>query len=673
MALTKSFIHSRFQPPQGSIGLPTQDACAYSVKRSALAAFSRYPALQAERDDGYYSPRISLEPFLTATLRDIILQVKENADIVQVIGQYVPLKKAGARYLGLCPFHHDRSPSMNVTPQMGIYKCFACGAGGDVLKFVQEYEKLDFIDALKIVAQKAGVAIPEHIGFAKDDEDKGKASQALAANQLACQLYQEELAANPEILAYVAKRGINDETRKHFQLGYAPQSPEKLLKKAAAKGLPNQAFIDAGIMGEAAGGRLYDRFSGRLIFPIWNMSGHVIGFGGRILTPEGAPKDVHAPKYVNSPESPFYHKSKVLYGLNFARNGMDKIQEAVIVEGYMDLLALWQAGIRNAVAVSGTALTKDHVQILSRFAKKIFMFLDGDEPGRKAVRRSLEPLLAQGLEVKVPVLPSPEDPDSFTRKHGGEKVKELFGQSEDIVGFLLRSSAKPVDAMSPEEKENLLKDCLNLLQLMPSPNVRDQYLDELRKKVSLKSIRVAVAKPVYQQPGSTAAPLSKASDAGVEKADMVAVFSGAIPGGRPRDEALAEWQLLQLLISSPTVCIEALVSVKLEWLQVDIVRDLVDHLLAFVEENGSFAIKEFLARLSQEQQDTVGGMRMLEGMDAEQERKHFSGILFALELRHLQMRQKQIAQEKDPSKYAEMIGNQKRIQELQSKSKGGAL
>ncbi|MDB5105292.1 MAG: primase [Fibrobacteres bacterium] len=646
--------------------MPTQGACRYSVQGSSTLKFPHFPTLRDECQDGYYSAGTELEPFLTATLRDIILQVKENADIVQIIGQYVPLKKAGARYLGLCPFHHDRSPSMNVTPQMGIYKCFACGAGGDILKFVQEYEKLDFIDALRIVAAKAGIPIPEHIGFAKDDEDKGKASQALAANQLACQLYQEELAGNPEILAYVAKRGINDETRKHFQLGLAPQTPEKLLKKAAAKGLPNQAFIDAGIMGEAAGGRLYDRFSGRLIFPIWNMSGHVIGFGGRILTPEGAPKDPHSPKYVNSPESPFYHKSKVLYGLNFARNPMDKAGEAVIVEGYMDLLALWQAGIRNAVAVSGTALTKDHVQILSRFSKKVFMFLDGDEPGRKAVRRSLEPLLAQGLEVKIPVLPSPEDPDSFTRKHGGEKVKELFAQSEDIVAFLLRSAAKPVDAMSPEEKESLLQDCLALLQLMPSPNVRDQYVTELSKKLSLKTMNVKVARPAFPGSANAAAPLSKAADAGVEKADMVAVFSGAIPGGRPRDEALAEWQLLQLLISSPPVCIAALDSVKLEWLQVDVVRDLVDHLLAFVEERGSFAIKEFLDRLSQDQQDTVGGVRLLEGMDAEQERKHFTGILFALELRHLQ---KRMTLEKDLTKY---VGIQRRIRELQSKSKGGA-
>jgi DNA primase catalytic core len=605
---------------------------------------------------------------VTSTLRDIILQVKENADIVGIIGQYVPLKKAGSRYVGLCPFHHDRSPSMNVTPQMGIYKCFACGAGGDVLKFVQEYEKLDFLDALKIVASRAGVNIPEHIAFSKDDADKGKSSQALAANQLACQLYQEELAASPEVLEYLAKRGISEETRKQFQLGLAPATPEKLLKRAAAKGIPDQAFMDAGILGETQGGRRYDRFGGRLIFPIWNLSGHVIGFGGRILAAEGAPKDVHQPKYVNSPESAFYHKSKVLYGLNFARNPMDKAGEAVIVEGYMDLLALWQAGIRNVVAVSGTALTKEHVHILGRFCRKAYLFLDGDEPGRKAVRRSLEPLLAQGIEVRVPVLPSPEDPDSFTRKFGGDKVRELFAQGEDIVAFLLRSAHKPVDAMSPEEKDGLLQECLGLLQAMPSPIVREQHLEELRKKLGLKAIRVQVARPSSRDArDGQGAPRAIAADGGEERADLVAVFAGPIPGGRPREEAFAEWQMLQALVSSPALAPSALDTLRLEWFQVDMVRDLVDHFLAYVEEAGVFAIKDFAGRLTQAQQEALGALRIAEGMDPAMEQKHFQDLSYALELRWLQRQAHRTAREKDMEKHIEF---KKRIRELQSKAKG---
>ncbi len=600
---------------------------------------------------------------MQSSLRDLILQVKENADIVQIIGQYVSLKKAGARYLGLCPFHHDRSPSMNVTPQMGIYKCFACGAGGDVLKFVQEYEKLDFIDALRAVASRAGITIPEHLHFSKDEADKGKSSQALAANQLACRHYQEELEANPEILAYVASRGINDSTRKHFQLGLSPSTPDKLLKLAAAKNLPVQAFIDAGILGEATGGRVYDRFSGRLIFPIWNMSGHVIGFGGRVLPQKDPAIPVHPAKYVNSPESAFYHKSKVLYGLNFSRNAIDKQGEVVIVEGYMDMLALWQAGIHNAVAVSGTALTKDHVQILARFARKAYMFLDGDDAGRKAVRRSLEPLLAMGIEVKIPVLPAEEDPDSFTRKFGAEKVQELFSRSEDIIGFLLRSEAKTVDSMSPEEKDQLLKDCMALLQTMPSPMVRDQYLEEVRKKLGLKNIRMQMPRSV----APTTQVVASAAGQGTEKTDMIAVFAGAIPGGRPKDEALAEWQLLQLLLSSGQACALALEHLKLEWLSIETVRNLTDHLLAFVEENGGLDVKAFLDRLSNDDQGTIAGMRLIDGMDEAQEKKHFSGILFALEIRALQ---RQKTMEKDLIKYADIV---KRLNELQSKPKGGSL
>ena len=634
MGVTKISIH--FRPRVGGIGLPARVAGAYEAERP-----------------------------LTSTLRDIILQVKENADIAQIVGQYVPLKKAGSRYLGLCPFHHDRSPSLNVTPQMGIYKCFACGAGGDVLKFVQEYEKLDFLDALKLVAARAGVDIPEHIAFSKDEADKGKASQALAANQLACQLYQEELAVHPEVLEYLAKRGISEETRKHFQLGYAPATPEKLLKRAAAKGVPNEALMDAGILGEAAGGRMYDRFGGRLIFPIWNLSGHVIGFGGRILAAEGAPKDAHAPKYVNSPESAFYHKSKVLYGLNFARNPMDKVGEAVIVEGYMDLLALWQAGIRNVVAVSGTALTKEHVHILARFCRKAYLFLDGDEPGRKAVRRSLEPLLSQGIEVRVPVLPSPEDPDSFTRKFGGDKVRELFARGEDVVAFLLRSENKPVDAMSPEEKDGFLKDCLGLLQVMPSPLVREQYLDELRKKLGLKSIRVQVARPARAEQG---APAAVSADAGADRADLVAVFAGPVPGGRPREEALPEWQLLQSLISSPAIALAAVRSgLDLSWFQVEAVRGLVDHVLAFVEETGGFVLKDLVERLPHGEREALASLRIAAGVDPEQERKHFQDLTRALELRWLRKQSERLILERNLAAQQDIL---KRIRELQTKGKG---
>lgn len=591
---------------------------------------------------------------MPATLRDIIIQVKENADIVQIIGQYVPLKRAGARYLGLCPFHHDRSPSLNVTPQMGIYKCFACGAGGDVLKFVQEYEKLDFIDALKSVAARAGVAIPEHLAFSKDEGDRGKAALTLAANQLACRLYQEELEADAATLAYLESRGVTPESRRHFQLGLAPQSPDKLLKRAAAKDVPREALMDAGILGMTEGGRAYDRFGGRLIFPIWNLSGHVIGFGGRVLQPG------QQPKYVNSPESPFYHKSKVLYGLNFSRNEMDKTGEVVLVEGYMDLVSLWQAGIRNAVAVSGTALTKEHVHILSRFARKAYLFFDGDAAGRKAVRRSLEPLLAAGLEIRVPVLPSEEDPDSFAGKFGGDKVRELFAAGEDLVGFMLRNSGKPADAMSPEEKDALLRECADLLQLIPSALVRDQHLEVLRKKLGLKSIRGVL--PAASPQGFASLDRLKSAPENAAVNLSIALAPAGIKAG---SDSVPEWHLLQILLSSEAVCRLALASLVLDWLQDPAVRNLTDHLLAFLEESGGLDLISFRERLSEPERDAVTAVGILDNSDEERLTRQLFDTLNNLELRYLKKRK---SVETDFSKHIEM---NKRINELQSKTKGG--
>jgi DNA primase len=587
---------------------------------------------------------------MPASLRDIILQVKENADIVQIIGQYVPLKRTGARYLGLCPFHHDRSPSLNVTPQMGIYKCFACGAGGDVLKFVQEYEKLDFIDALRTVAGRAGISIPDHIASSRDDGDRGKAAEVLAANQLACRLYQEELEAHPSTLAYLEGRGVSSETRKHFQLGYAPQSTERILKRAAAKGISRDALIEAGILGITEGGRVYDRFGGRLVFPIWNLSGHVIGFGGRVLE-QGA-----QPKYVNSPESPFYHKSKVLYGLNFARNEMDKTGEVVLVEGYMDLLSLWQAGIRNAVAVSGTALTKEHVHILSRFARKAILYFDGDAAGRKAVRRSLDPLLAAGMEVRVPLLPAEEDPDSFARKHGAERVREAFSAGEDVVAFLLRNAGEPITDMSPEAKDALLQDCVALLQSIPSALVRDQHLETLRRKLGLRSIQVRVARP---DAGSAAYP------AGRSGAPVAPGLAVGIAGVDARDESVPEWQLLQILLSSEAMCRAALDSLSLDWLRHPAVRSLADHLLAFVEESGGLDLREFQERLSAADRDIVAAVGLMDVSDEERLSRQLFDTLGKLEIRYLKRR---MAMETDVAKAA---GFQKRIREIQSKGKGG--
>jgi len=596
-----------------------------------------------------------MTPSSDSTFRDIIAQVKENADIVAIIGQYLPLKKAGSRWLGVCPFHHDRRPSMNVTPQMGIYKCFACGAGGDVIRFVQDYEKLSFVDALRAVAARTGIQVPEKFSVSEGG-GREKTELALAANQLAAAYYSEQIEKAPFVLDYLEKRGINPETRRQFQLGFAPDSLDGLLRRAESRKLPLEALSEAGILGVTEGGRRYERFGGRLVFPIWNLSGHIIGFGGRTLDPQGQPK------YVNSPESPLYHKSRVLYGFNFARNAIDKAQEVVLVEGYMDLLSLWQAGIKNAVAVSGTALTRDHVHILGRFAKRAVLFFDGDGAGRKAVKRSLEPLLAQGVEIRVPVLPSQEDPDSFIRQNGAEGVLQLFAGGDDLAGFLLREAGKEPEKMSPEEKDSVFKEGAALMQLMPSEVVRQGHLETLRKALKISAGAVSYA-PVPQKGKPKQGPQPPAGGGG-----LPGLF---VPesGFRPRDEAIPEWQLLQLVLAYPGAASERLEHFDIDELQDPVVRDLLDHALALLAETGEIRLTELSERLPENLRDALLAVENLEAAaDTEKSAsrlKMLGDIVYTLEMRVLKRR---LSAETDLARHMEL---QRQVKELTHRNQGG--
>jgi DNA primase len=296
------------------------------------------------------------------------------------------------------------------------------------------------------------------------------------------------------------------------------------------------------------------------------------------------------------------------------------------------------------------------VHILSRFARKAYLFLDGDAAGRKAVRRSLEPLLSAGMEVRVPVLPVEEDPDSYARKHGGDKVREAFAVGEDIVAFMLRNAGMPVSSMSPEEKDALLQETVALLQLIPSNLVKEQYLETLRKRLGLKSIQVKVAQGGYD---SLPVPTSRPGTA------VAPGLTVGIAGINAKDESVPEWQLLQILLSSEAMCRAALDSLSLEWLQHPAVRSLADHLLAFVEESGGLDLKGFQERLSAAESDTVAAVGLLDVSDADRLARQLFDTLIVLEIRYLKKRK---AAETDLAKHIEY---QKRITELQSKTKGG--
>ncbi len=580
---------------------------------------------------------------MSTSFQDVLLKVKEGADIVQIVGQYVSLKRAGSRYVGVCPFHNDRSPSMNVNPSMGIYKCFACGAGGDAIKFVQEFEKLGFIEALRLVASKAGITIPDNIG-AGDKSGSEQTAAVIQANQIALQVYTETYEKTPVWQKYVEERGLSKETVKHFQIGCAPENPDRIRSLAGAKKIPEQAFGEAGILGMAAGGRVYDRFGGRLIFPIFNLSGRVIAFGGRIAPGrEGA-------KYINTPESPLYHKGRVLYGFNSARAAVDQSGEAVVVEGYMDLVTLWQFGVKNAVAVCGTALTKEHAAMLTRFAKKVFLFFDGDAAGRTAVRRSLEPLLAQGVEVRVPVLPGTEDPDSYARAHTPEELRALFDAADDLPGFLIRATGKAVDDLSAEQKDGIVREATALLVGHPSVDVRESHLQSLRQRLGLKEARrntptpsVRAGKPVVQD-------------------GLLGLF---IPESQVvlRNEDKPEWQLLQLLLYHPTETAAATAELNLDWFFDDRVREIVDYMQALLMEGTTLELRVLAERVTDSLRDALASIVEPEKEeDSGRVLRKLSDYRTALELRYLKL------QKLGASTPVQHLEIQKRINSLNGKT-----
>jgi DNA primase len=382
------------------------------------------------------------------------------------------------------------------------------------------------------------------------------------------------------------------------------------------------------------------------MFPIFNLSGRVIAFGGRILPGH------EGPKYINTPESPLYQKSRVLYGFNFGRIPIDQSGEAVLVEGYMDLVSLWQAGVKNAVAVCGTALTREHVQTLSRFAKKAFLFFDGDAAGRNAVRRSLEPLVAQGVEVRVPVLPDGEDPDSFAHSHSAGAFAELFASAEDAPGFLIRSVGKAPEALSPEEKDALVREAVDLFRHAPSPTVREGHVQNMRKRLGLRSN--PALSPRGPRLADTASPATSR---------VPGLFApGSVP--QVREEAVAEWQLLQLVLAYPDWTQGLIESLDLGWFSDERARDLVDHTLALLAEGGGLNLRTLADRLPEALRDSLSALEISEGDSPERVRRIAGDCAQAVEMRHLR---RELAGAEDPARHMEL---HKQIQALNTR-KGG--
>ena len=360
-----------------------------------------------------------------------IEEIRASANIVDVISEYVPLRKRGKNFLGLCPFHSEKTPSFTVNEEKQIYHCFGCHAGGNVFKFLMEYEKVSFIEAVQDLAERLGITL--EFDETASEEKQSEQEILYDINTLAARYFSDNLLNSSEGETgreYFNKRKIKQQTLRAFGLGYSLNGWENFIEFAKEKKIDLEKAVQLGLIGRNNDGRLFDKFSGRIIFPIFSPNGRVVAFAGRILeNREGIAK------YLNSPESIIYTKGKILYGLSFAKDEIRRQDKAILVEGYMDLISLYQNGIKNVVAVSGTALTEDQVLLLSRYTKNVVLLFDADTAGIKASMRSVELLLKRDMEIKIVSLPPGEDPDSYVNNFGKEKFEEFIRYAQNFMEY----------------------------------------------------------------------------------------------------------------------------------------------------------------------------------------------------------------------------------------------
>ncbi len=407
-----------------------------------------------------------------------------QANIVQVVQEYVPLKRAGTTYKGLCPFHSEKSPSFNVNPEKGFFHCFGCGVGGDVFKFLELHEKVGFQDAVRMLAQKFGLSLPEPAEGADDDgrRDSALRETLLKAHEVAALYFQEQLAAPAGARArqQLKERGVTTDTIARLGLGYAPQSRDGLKTRLLTQGFAQGVLVQSGLIVERQGGEVIDRFRHRLMVPIARDTGSIIAFGGRQME-----ADQGGPKYLNSPETPIYSKSRTLYGLHLTKPGIRKLGFAVLVEGYFDFAQLFQSDAAPVVASCGTALTTQQAQLLRRFTTKIVLSYDPDAAGQGAAARSCELLVTEGFDVNVVVLDKGEDPDTFIRHKGADRYRERLRSSRPYLEYLLDQAAAGVDLARDDSRRQFLNKMLGVAAWIPEATARDQFADRIAHKAQI--------------------------------------------------------------------------------------------------------------------------------------------------------------------------------------------
>lgn len=432
--------------------------------------------------------------------RETVQRILDSADIVEVVSDFVNLKRRGVNYIGLCPFHNERTPSFSVSKAKGICKCFSCGKGGSPVNFIMEHEQLSYNEALRYLAKKYNIEIKEHEMTDKEREEASVRESMLAINEFALNHFENNLKNTDDGrdigLSYFYERGINDQMIERFHLGYSLEKRDDLVSTAIAKGYNEKYLVDTGLCVKNENGRIYDRFKGRVMYPVFSISGKVVAFGGRTLR-----KDKEVAKYVNSPESVIYRKSYELYGLYQAKKAIVKHDKCILVEGYMDVISMHQSGIENVVASSGTSLTEGQIRLIHRFTENVTVIYDSDPAGIKASLRGIDMLLAEGLNIKVLSLPEGEDPDSFAQSHTTSEFEEFIRENEtDFIRFKTSILLQGVEN-DPIQRSRVITDIVRSISVIPNEITRSIYIKECSRMLDIdeKVLTKQVAKHFYER------------------------------------------------------------------------------------------------------------------------------------------------------------------------------
>jgi len=399
------------------------------------------------------------------------------ANIVEVVGDFVTLKKKGVNYQACCPFHNEKTPSFVVSPTKGLFKCFGCGKGGNAVTFIMEHEGISYPDALKWVAKKYGIEVQERELTPEDQKKNDDRESMMIVSSYAADYFKQILHNDEEGLAvgmsYFRERGFTDQTIEKFHLGFCPTKGDAFTKTALKEGYQEQYLIDTGLSIKRENGTWYDRFTGRVLFPIHSVSGRIVAFGGRTLR-----TDKKTAKYVNSPESEIYHKSHTLYGLYQSKKAISQEDCCILVEGYTDVISMHQSGVENVVASSGTSLTEGQIKLIARFSKNVTVIYDGDSAGIKASLRGIDMILREGLNVRVVLLPEGEDPDSFARSHSASELKEYIAENEqDFISFKAKLLMQEATG-DPIKRAALITDIVDSISIIPEAITRSVYIKE---------------------------------------------------------------------------------------------------------------------------------------------------------------------------------------------------